>query len=89
VFSLKFYAASARHLEWIRERVTSILGVRGALSMINREHGKGLSRRPIFQLSYGNAASRTVAAAIYADPEAPALERKKMRWLAEVASGRF
>lgn len=84
-FSLRFYSASEAHVCWLRDELKRRLGIAGSLR--SRTKSKGLGRRPIWQLQYARVASRRLAAAVYADPTAPRLERKWVRWLAEIQSG--
>lgn len=84
-FSLRFYSASETHVSWLRSELTKRLGIEGSLR--SRARSKGLGKRPMWQLQYGREASRALAGAIYADPAAPRLERKWVRWFAEIQSG--
>ncbi len=81
-FSLRFCCGSETHLRWLRQALNSRLGVDG--SLVGTIRPRGLSQRPIFQLQYGRRASEQIAKCIYLRPDAPRLERKWIRWAAEL-----
>jgi len=83
-FSLRFYSGSQTHLCWLRQELSDRLGVDG--SLVGTIRPKGLRQRPIFQLQYGREASRRIAEFTYARADAPKLERKWIRWVAELES---
>ncbi|MGH2491210.1 MAG: LAGLIDADG family homing endonuclease [Candidatus Limnocylindria bacterium] len=92
-FSIRLYSASERHLVWVSGVLSDRLGVTGSLVKIRRKKTKKkrkvLGRQPVNQLAYAREASRTIASCLYADPSAPRLDRKWIRWMAEERSGRF
>jgi hypothetical protein len=85
-FSLRFYSASEAHAVWLRATLADRLGIHGSLR--SRIAKKGLSRRPLWQLQYARSASRSLATVLYAEPAAPRLERKWLRWVAETEANR-
>jgi hypothetical protein len=87
-FSIRLYSASEPHLIWVAGVLRERLGVTGSLVMIRRKK-RTLGRHPVYQLAYGREASRIIASFLYADPFAPRLDRKWIRWVAEEHSGRL
>jgi LAGLIDADG DNA endonuclease family protein len=87
-FSIRLYSASERHLLWVSEVLRDRLGVKGSLVKIRRKK-RTLGRHPVYQLAYGREASRIIASFLYEDASAPRLDRKWIRWMAELRSGRF
>ena len=71
----RFNSASRSHLEWLRERLRTALGVYGGLStsLVN-------DRNPFFQLAYAQRESMILLARLYADRSAPCLLRKRNVW---------
>lgn len=87
-FSIRLYSASEQHLVWVSGVLRQRLGVTGSLVKIRRKK-MGMGRHPVYQLAYAREASRIIASFLYEDPSAPRLDRKWIRWMAEVRSGRF
>ncbi len=85
-FSIRFHSASEKHIRWLHAALSRRFAIRGAVNRVVRK--KALGRRPMYQLTYGKKASRILAAKLYADPDAPRLVRKWLRWVAEMESGR-
>lgn len=73
-FSIRFYSASKAHLEWLASRLRARLEVTGALNAMVRR--RGLSKRPMYQLSFGREHSIRLAAELYRDAASPRLARK-------------
>ncbi len=73
-----FTSASTTHLEWLRGRLSTSLGIDGYLRMSKPRPG----RHDFFTLKYGNRDSNTLLQHLYADPSAPKLERKFAVWAA-------
>ena len=71
-----FNSASRAHVEWIKGRLTRALAVDGYVETLHREDRVN----PLYRLKYGNVASKTLLAALYADERAPRLERKREIW---------
>ena len=87
-FSIRLYSASERHLVWVSGLLRDRLGVQGSLVKIRRKK-MGLGRNPVYQLAYAREASRMIASFMYDDDLSPRLDRKWIRWVAEVRSGRI
>ncbi|MGH2451863.1 MAG: LAGLIDADG family homing endonuclease [Candidatus Limnocylindria bacterium] len=79
-FFVTFTSASRAHLEWLRSALCRHLGVDGYLATNAPQ-----SRRVIYALRYGKRTSAVLLRRLYADPEAPCLERKRRIWTAYVA----
>ena len=73
---VRFCSASEEHILWLRGVLRMRLGISG---WIVRTLRKGRTR-PAFYLSYGNVESARLLRKLYADPSAPALDRKRLRW---------
>lgn len=71
-----FNSASRAHLEWLRARIRARLGLRGRLETLHRND----RRNPMYRLKFGNRDSRVLLAVLYADAQAPRLERKWRIW---------
>jgi hypothetical protein len=72
---VSFNSASRPHLEWLRERVKSVIGEPGNLNVMRAE-----GRRDMFRLQYGKYASTHLLELFYADPNSPRLVRKWRVW---------
>jgi hypothetical protein len=72
-----FTSASRAHIDWLRTRITDEYGLVGWLEITRRPH-----RHEFYRLKYGKRESLTLLAALYADDDAPCLQRKKDKWLA-------
>ncbi len=70
-----FVSASRAHLDWLRGALQRVLGVSGAILTAAPP-----GRNPIHKLKFGKHASLRLLAALYADPDAPRLERKWRVW---------
>lgn len=84
-FSVAFNSASRAHLVWLSDSIRREVGVRGSLS--SRWIEGGVNRNPMHVLRY--EASRLICGYLYRDDTAPRLERKWIRWGAELESGRI
>lgn len=71
-----FNSSSHAHLMWLRETLRRVHGINGYLGRVERP-----GRSPHFCLRYGKRASAQLLSALYEDPEAPALYRKRAIWL--------
>lgn len=65
-------SASAPFVEWVRDTILRLRGIRGSLS-VRRQQG----RAPIWCLKYGKRASMGLLAWIYHSPALPCLARKR------------
>ena len=72
----RFVSASRAHLEWLRARLKASLGLRGWIVTERRENRPNL----YFALGYGKQDSIRLLSALYADPTAPCLLRKRHIW---------
>ena len=72
---VSFNSASRPHLEWLRGRLTRLMGESGSLNVMRAE-----GRRDMFRLAYGKYASIKLLKLFYADPGAPRLVRKWKTW---------
>lgn len=72
---VSFNSSSEAHLLWLRDRLKNGLGISGYLGRTDRP-----GRAPSFALRYGKRASTRLLTAMYADPAAPALWRKRAIW---------
>lgn len=70
-----FNSSSRAHLLWLSEHLSRAHDINGYLGRTERP-----SRAPHFSLRYGKRASIELLSALYADPEAPALSRKRAIW---------
>jgi hypothetical protein len=70
-----FHSASEVHIEWLRDRLRSLVDTRGYVEVRRRE-----GRHDFFKLKYGKHASIRLLGVLYADPNAPRLERKWAIW---------
>jgi hypothetical protein len=73
---VRFFSASPRHLEWLREALTRHLDIRGWIGVTSARRMNSL-----YELRYSKVASLTLLQALYCDAEAPRLERKWLKWL--------
>ena len=72
----RFVSASRAHLEWLRARLKASLELRGWIVTERRENRPNL----YFALGYGKHDSIRLLSALYADPTAPCLLRKRHIW---------
>lgn len=72
-----FHSASRTHLAWLRERLSRLLAIDGAIlkGKVSEERAN-----PMYELKYGKHASLTLLRRMYADPSAPRLDRKWRIW---------
>jgi hypothetical protein len=75
---VRFCSASEEHVRWLREILRARLGISG---WIVRTERRGRPR-PTFYMCYGNVESARLLKQLYADPTSPALDRKRLRWIA-------
>lgn len=75
-FLAQFTSASRPHLEWLRACLAAALGVRG---WIHRFPPRPPSKE-FFRLNYGRADAIVLLKALYSDPDAPCLLRKREIW---------
>lgn len=71
----KFNSASRDHVEWLRNRLTARLGIRGCVTQARMKSGNFY-----FTLAYAKRESCVLLSHLYADPAAPRLERKWRIW---------
>jgi hypothetical protein len=76
----RFISASKKHLEWLQRRLSKQLGIRGWLG------ASSITTRgtTMWALTYAKRESCTLLPALYADPSAPCLIRKRAIWLSYV-----
>lgn len=79
----RFSSASEAHVAWLRARLLSALGIHGWIVRTPPT----VQRREFFQLGYATRESATLLTAIYRDPAAPRLQRKRAIW-SSYAQGR-
>ncbi len=72
-----FTSASRAHIDWLRGEVTRLYGLRGYIETTRRQ-----GRHAFYRLKFGNRESLKLLSILYADPTAPALQRKRDIWLA-------
>ena len=70
-----FHSASRAHVDWLRARLSTVVGTEGYLE-IRKEEG----RHDMFRLKYGKHAAIALLGQLYADPSAPRLRRKWRIW---------
>ena len=80
-----FQSASRPHIEWIRSSMLRLLGVDAAI--LTEPQRRPTSR--MYTLRYGKHATLPILARLYADPQAPCLERKRRIWLAYLSKPRL
>ena len=73
---VSFNTASAHHIAWLRDEIEATLGLTGYVE--NRPATE--ERSAFYRLKFGNLASAILLSALYADPEAPRLQRKWSKW---------
>ena len=71
-----FTSASRAHIEWIRERTSSLLSVRGYIEVRPPREG----RHAFYRLKFGKRDSITLLSAMYPTDDVPKLERKWKVW---------
>lgn len=71
LFYLTFVSASEEHIQWIRHRISALLGVRG--------HMVKPAKSSVYQLRFGKAESVQVLKGMYKDDQAPSLSRKRLK----------
>lgn len=71
-----FCSGSRLHLEWLQDRLATLLGIHSYLARSRPREG----RAPFYTLKCGKRASTILLGALYADPNAPRLERKWRIW---------
>ncbi len=74
---VRFCSASEEHVRWLRELLRARLGINGWIVRTERKDRP----RPTFYLCYDNVESARLLTHLYADPTAPALERKRLQWI--------
>lgn len=74
--AVSFNSSSEAHIDWLRRVLGAQLGIAGSVGRSERP-----GRAPAFRLRYGKRASVTLLSALYRDPAAPALTRKRLVWL--------
>ena len=75
-FQIRFVSASRPHIDWLRARLQALLQIDGYVATERARAG----RHPMSVLRYGKGASVILARELYADPESPALQRKRAIW---------
>ena len=73
---VNFNTASPRHIAWLRGEIATTLGLTG---YVERRPATE-ERSAFYRLKFGNLASAILLSALYADPHAPRLERKWLKW---------
>lgn len=80
---VRFHSASYAHLDWLRARLSREFGLTGAI-LVDQTRGGN----PMYALKYAKHASKALLSALYRDPDAPRLERKREIWQRYLAEGR-
>jgi len=70
-----FHSASRAHVDWLRARLSTVVGTEGYLEVRKAE-----GRHDMFRLKYGKHAAIALLGQLYADPSAPRLRRKWRIW---------
>ena len=70
-----FLSASRAHIDWLRGRLNTAVGINGYVERIRRA-----KRHDLFRLKYGKRESIVLLRTLYADRGAPCLERKRRIW---------
>lgn len=70
-----FGSASPEHVQWLRQSIDERFGLTGAIKVSRRP-----GRHDYYTLKYGNRDSLVLLAALYRDPAAPCLGRKREKW---------
>ena len=83
--NVSFHSASWRHLDWLRQRLKSVMTIDGAISTSQRKDYPN----PMHELKYGKHASLALLTRMYADPASPRLDRKWRIWEAYLARPRI
>jgi hypothetical protein len=84
--TVSFHSARPAHLTWLRKRLGGLLSIDGA---ILKAKLRAVSTDPMYELRCGKHASLTLLHRMYADPDAPRLERKWRIWEAYLARPRI
>ena len=71
-----FNTASRAHVEWLRERLRSQLGIWGSIGTHQRENRS----HPMYRLAYANHESYRLLQWLYSELEVPCLQRKRRIW---------
>ena len=71
-----FTSASASHVSWLRESIRAQYGLNGFVETTRRP-----GRNDFYRLKYGKNESLRLLEALYSDPAAPHLARKRKKWL--------
>lgn len=71
-----FLSASRRHIDWLRDRLKTAIGLDGYVERIVRK-----KKRDLYRLKYGKRESIILLRLLYSDPSAPCLERKRRKWI--------
>jgi hypothetical protein len=72
---VRFISASKTHIEWLREKVTELTGMRGAFI---KEKPYTPERVPIWEMKFAKKESVKLLNWIYYSPEIPCLARKRI-----------
>ena len=70
---VRFLSASRPHVEWLRERITSLLGVDGYLIVEER----GIGRTTLHRLHFAKKDAIKLLRWMYYSPDVPCLARKR------------
>ena len=73
---LFFLSASQVHIDWLRDRIKNFAGLHGYVERIVRK-----KKHDLFRLKYGKRESIILLRLLYADPNAPCLDRKRRKWI--------
>ncbi len=73
---VSFHSASREHLVWLRASLKRVLAIDGAILKSQMKD----RANPMYDLKYGKHASLALLPRMYADPDAPRLERKWRIW---------
>jgi len=70
-----FASASRAHIDWLQTQLRTKYGIAAYVETTVRPN-----RHPFYRLKLGNTSSVRLLAMLYADPDAPALARKREKW---------
>ena len=83
---VRFHSASPTHLRWLRDRLRRLLSIDGAILKVKLKRDR---KNHMYELRYGKHASLTLLPLMYADPDAPRLDRKWKIWDAYLRRARI
>jgi hypothetical protein len=82
---VRFRSASRPHLEWLKASLDRVMQIDGPIFTDDSKH----TPNPMYELRYGKHASLALLTRMYAEPNAPRLDRKWKIWEAYLARPRI